>query len=53
MGEVGNTTRQRGQLRAIAWLRWRLFVNALRSTRVLVRDHFLATLSDHGDGLYQ
>jgi len=33
MGEVGNTTRQRGQLRAIAWLRWRLFVNALRSTR--------------------
>jgi ABC-2 type transport system permease protein len=27
------TTKRRGQLAAIAWLRWRLFVNALRSTR--------------------
>jgi len=31
--EVGNAVAQRGQLTAIAWLRWRLFVNALRSTR--------------------
>jgi len=33
MTDLKLTTRQRGQLRAIAELRWRLFVNSLRSTR--------------------
>lgn len=31
--ELRSSPHQGGQLRAIAWLRWRLFVNALRSTR--------------------
>jgi ABC-2 type transport system permease protein len=33
MSEVSPTLRPRAQLVAIAWLRWRLFVNALRTTR--------------------
>ena len=33
MNEPTPTLNQRGQLSAIAWLRWRLFVNSLRSTR--------------------
>jgi ABC-2 type transport system permease protein len=31
--ELNPTLRRRGQLSTIAWLRWRLFVNSLRSTR--------------------
>src|SRR6202050_2475413 len=33
MTEGSATLQRRGQLAAIAWLRWRLFVNSLRSTR--------------------
>jgi ABC-2 type transport system permease protein len=33
MSDANFTLQTRGQLAAIAWLRWRLFVNALRSTR--------------------
>ena len=33
MSDANLTLQTRGQLAAIAWLRWRLFVNALRSTR--------------------
>jgi len=33
MSEANFTVQTRAQLAAIAWLRWRLFVNALRSTR--------------------
>lgn len=33
MSELNPTTHTRTQLAAIAWLRWRLFVNALRTTR--------------------
>jgi ABC-2 type transport system permease protein len=33
MTEANSSTDTRAQLAAIAWLRWRLFVNALRSTR--------------------
>ncbi len=33
MNDANFTLQTRGQLAAIAWLRWRLFVNALRSTR--------------------
>jgi len=33
MSELNPTLRRRGQLSTIAWLRWRLFVNSLRSTR--------------------
>jgi ABC-2 type transport system permease protein len=33
MGELNPALRRRSQLAAIAWLRWRLFVNSLRSTR--------------------
>jgi len=33
MSELDLTLHRRGQLAAIAWLRWRLFVNSLRSTR--------------------
>ena len=33
MTEAGLTVHRRSQLTAIAWLRWRLFVNSLRSTR--------------------
>jgi ABC-2 type transport system permease protein len=33
MTERSVTVQRRGQLAAIAWLRWRLFVNSLRSTR--------------------
>jgi ABC-2 type transport system permease protein len=33
MTELNPTLHRRGQLAAIAWLRWRLFVNSLRSTR--------------------
>jgi ABC-2 type transport system permease protein len=33
MSEDNPTLRRRDQLSAIAWLRWRLFVNSLRSTR--------------------
>ena len=33
MTELTPTLHRRGQLAAIAWLRWRLFVNALRTSR--------------------
>src|ERR1700693_315658 len=33
MAEADFTVQRRGQLAAIAWLRWRLFVNSLRSAR--------------------
>ncbi len=33
MAEADFMVQRRGQLAAIAWLRWRLFVNSLRSTR--------------------
>jgi|SRR5271166_2288933 len=33
MSEAAFAVRRRGQLSAIAWLRWRLFANGLRSTR--------------------
>jgi ABC-2 type transport system permease protein len=33
MSEVSSTLQTRGQLAAIAWLRWRLFVNKLRTRR--------------------
>jgi len=33
MTELTPTLHRRGQLTAIAWLRWRLFVNALRTSR--------------------
>jgi ABC-2 type transport system permease protein len=33
MKELNPTLHRRGQLSAIAWLRWRLFLNSLRSTR--------------------
>jgi len=33
MSEADSTVHTRGQLAAIAWLRWRLFVNKLRTTR--------------------
>jgi len=33
MEELSSTTHRNGQLAAIAWVRWRLFANALRSSR--------------------
>jgi ABC-2 type transport system permease protein len=33
MNEASFTAQRRGQLAAIAWLRWRLFINTLRTTR--------------------
>ena len=33
MNELNSASRQSGQLSAVPWLRWRLFVNALRTSR--------------------
>jgi len=52
LSDLSLTVDRRGQLRAIAWLRWRLFSNALRTRRgkLELLSRAVIALAFAGDG---